>query len=622
MVRQQKIPEKIARSGSRDRNQTSELLLPLYNYACLTWVTAFVVIGFLPNPVQKYFEKILWNFPVIVMGIVVTGLFFVFNRKTVASVLSAPLFSFTQPLEAKDAKGAFSERGGSGFCLLVAAALMISGFMLFSYNLDNADFQEDEFLVLNAAEGYRQTGTYAKWDFIRNELSKDSYARAWPHTWLVAQAFRIFGISEWSGRIVSVICGCFFAVLSFFVVRYIFADTLFACLISLVFLLNPDYIYYWRLTRMYAPLLPAFLLLAFAVFKAMEGRQSSPGSDPAGGFSIRQYAGFDYLFIAISLALLYLNYNIHVNSLLIGLSGCLYISLLALFGGEKKYIALGLLILFVISLDCALLPASFFHGLFKNKKFFQAVHPLYIRLMAARPFFPIVNVSFLISSALVIPMAADDVFRKKLLFLYTIVFTALVFFVFVVEYYGRHYRYISHVTPFAILMICFSYVTMLKVFQSKPILIAGLVMLLAAQSGNFIRMADTLYHGVSGQPRFSAAYEVVKKNIRDGEAIFAQYLRNYYMRGIPVDTPLISLGNLERDTPGTNPYTFDKFFNDLRVHKTGWVIWEKPKEYHIDPKIAAYVKTLFKKTAGEGLDVNHVEIYRFHESMIKTPNFK
>jgi hypothetical protein len=162
---QQKLKTQIAKSSSQEQIQTS-LLLPLYNYACLTWVSAFIVIGFLPDQAQQYFEKILWNFPVIVLGIVLIGLFFIFNRKTVASVLSAPLFPVGQPLETKDSGGAFFERRGIGFSLLVVGVLVISGFMLFSYRLDRADFWEDEFLVLNAAEGYCQSGTYATWDLL------------------------------------------------------------------------------------------------------------------------------------------------------------------------------------------------------------------------------------------------------------------------------------------------------------------------------------------------------------------------------------------------------------------------------------------------------------------------
>jgi hypothetical protein len=296
--------------------------------------------------------------------------------------------------------------------------------------------------------------------------------------------------------------------------------------------------------------------------------------------------------------------------------------LTALFGREKKYIVLTLLMVFIIPFTYYLLPTSYLNHFFYNKQFFQALNLLYIRLMASRPFYPVANISLLVASFLVIPLAASEVLRKKLLFLSMIVVMTLVFFVVVVDYYGKHYRYISHATPFAIIMICFSYVTMLKVFKSKPVLVAGLILLLAAQTGNLIRMADILYHDIPGQPRPSKAYEVVKKNIKDGEAVFAQHLRGYYLQGIPKSTPIISLGNIVNDAPGTNPYTFDKFFKDLQAYKKGWVIWEKPKEHRIDPKVAAYVTTLFQKVAGESRDASNVEIYFFNESMIKVPNFK
>ena len=90
----------------------------------------------------------------------------------------------------------------------LTAVVIMSAVTLF-YNLGERDFWEDEYQVISAATGYYHTGEFFKWDWIKHEIKcgdhtrKCEYHRAWPHSWLIAQSYKIFGISEWSSRIVS-----------------------------------------------------------------------------------------------------------------------------------------------------------------------------------------------------------------------------------------------------------------------------------------------------------------------------------------------------------------------------------------------------------------------------------
>ena len=95
---------------------------------------------------------------------------------------------------------------------IVFFSMIVFSIFFLSYNLGSADFYQDEFQVVSTAEGYFRSGTFYQWDYINNKLSDSLYDRAWPHSWMIAQSYRLFGISEWSSRIISVLFGVFFLI--------------------------------------------------------------------------------------------------------------------------------------------------------------------------------------------------------------------------------------------------------------------------------------------------------------------------------------------------------------------------------------------------------------------------
>ena len=581
-------------------------LKKIYNYFFLVFLGSLVSISFLPSGPFKYFNN-FWNVPAILTGMILIGFFFFLNRKRVSTILTESYFSH---------ENSFSRN------FLKTGLIVTAAFLVFSYHLDAFDFWGDEYLVVKAAEGYHRTGTYHPWNFIKDTPTQKKYTRAWPYTWLVAQSYRIFGVSEWSTRIVSVLFGCIFIGVAVFVTYFFTGDKFFSYLVAVVFLLNPDFIYYWRYARMYALLLPLFLILPAFVFKAIQGNPYGDVEKNNGLLSIREYLNLDYSFLALAVFVLYWAYQIHITPLIIFPIAFVFVIAVAIIEREKKYIGL---IIFAIAAGLTgyvVIPKHILQYYASMMSLFQSINPLYLKLMVQKPFFSFLNLILLFGGLFLIPLASHKVQRRKLLFCLSIVLTALIFFVFLVDFFGKHYRYICHTIPFAILMICFVYMVIIRVYNNKYILIIGTIFLLAAQTGHFVRGIKFLYYGAHGQPCPSIAYATVKKNIKKGDAIFAQYLRDYYMKGIPMDTRIISLGRISEDPRGSIPYHFNQFFNDLLTHRRGWVIWQKYKEYHIDPKIVAYTMTLFKKYHGQGIDNTGVEIYYFDQSMIKIPNFK
>lgn len=593
-----------------------------FNYFYLVFFISGIAIGFLPINILKEIDKIAWNIPVAVSGILLTGFFLFLNRKTVSEILTES-FSAPAPESASDQSCAKKIKSTIPARYIICVSLLImAAFMIFGYQLDGKDLWDDEYLILRAAKGYQETGTFHSWDFIQDAPTEEKYTRAWPHTILVAQSYKFFGVSEWSTRIVSVISGCIFIGIAFFVCFYFTQNLLLSLIITIVVLLNPDFIYYWRYARMYALLLPALFVWAFLVHKATE---APPGEkipyQPATSLAA-EYLNFNWFYVVLSFLFLYFAYHIHVNSLILPLSTIIYIVVLAIIGKERKYKGLLISICITGPIIYAFIPEKMINDLTGFISFFNTYNPIYLHLIVQRPFYSIVSLSLLAGSIIILFYFPVQKLKKKILFCLLIVLTTIVFFVFMANFFGGHYRFISHTVPFAILLICFVYFIVLKVFRNRYILAAGIVILLLAQAINFIRLQDVLYHGAAKQPFPSVAYKTVHGLLKQNEVIFAQGLKNYYMAGIPRNTPIISLGHTKQGTTGTNPYRFEIFFKDLLKYRQGWVIWEKYKEFHVEPKVVAYVKTLFKKHHGQGLDNTGVEVFYFDQSMIRIANFK
>jgi hypothetical protein len=597
----------------------------IFNYAFLISITGIVSIVFLPVSMLRYLDGMVWEHPFIpVLGIFLTVLFLILNRQTIAAMFSEPIGIRQDSSGRHNVLSHISSSKISGYHIILVSFFSLAAFGLYGYELGSLDFWDDEFLVVRAAEGYRQTGTYYLWDFVREEITSSEYRRAWPHTWLVSQSYGPFGVSEWSSRIISAAFGSLFVFSSFFVVFYFTKNAFFAMTVTVVFLLNPDFIYYFRHARMYALVIPLFFIWSAFVFKAVEGR--SAWLDERGGAigsRIYPYVNFDYRFVLLSLFLLFWAYHIHVNMLLMIPVALAYILAMAVMTKERKYFSLAILIIISGVMVYVFLPgAAILKYTMNFVSFFESIKPLFLKLMVQKPFSVLANLTLLAGSIALIFICPEKEQKKKLFFCLLMVLAAVFFYMFLVDFHSQHFRYVCYVIPFSIMLICFTYFMILRVFNNRYILALGLLFLFASQTTHLIRGMPYLYHGARGQPWFSVAYATVRESLLDGDVIFAQYLRDYYMRGIPKDTPIISLGRVQQDFAKPNPYNFEHFFNDIQKYKRGWVIWESSKEFHVHPQVAAYVKTLFKKIHGAEIDDTNIEVYFFDESMVKRATFR
>lgn len=489
--------------------------------------------------------------------------------------------------------------------------LLICGAAVLFFRLGSFDLWEDEFQVVEAAAGFLKTGRFERWDWI-NETTIKEYGRAWPHTLLIAQAFRFFGISEWSARLVSALSGIGFFTLLFFITRQ-FTNKSIALLTLVSAIFYHSYVVLFRYTRMYALLLPLFLLLTYLLYRGLTGERRHQGKENTFNQRIGPYINFDYRFLLPAIPLLYLTYLVHVNTLIIVPAVFIYICLLAVIEKKQKFIFLAVLgaiigplavgILFVLDRTGSLTnnylnsPAFLtFLSAFESRNF------VYFDFLVDHPFGVIAGTTLILLMVYAVFInRKDPVYLRKYLYLFTMVITGAVFFIFVAARYAS-YMYISHLTPFALVLVisglwhlghwtskCSRFVVLLLVF----------VLLF-----NFAGSLPRLYFGQFNRGKFSTAYQVIIDNYDyDNQVIFGQYLRTFYLR----DLDQINSISMEF----TRRYPYEQFLADLAMWDEGWVTWESVKSYHINQDIRDFIDQNFQKVHGRGVDETGVEVYYF-----------
>jgi len=494
--------------------------------------------------------------------------------------------------------------------LIVAILLVINAIALF-YRLGSEGFREDEFQVVDSAAGYLFSGQFARWDWIEQTVGT-AYARAWPHTFLIAQSFKVFGISEWSARLVSVLGG-----ITFFICLYIFARYFTNKTIALLTLfsasLYPSYLKLFRYTRMYALLLPLSLILMYCIYRGITGDwQLKTGFKRFDSF-ICKYFNYDYRFLIISIPLMYLTYLIHVNSLIIVVAAYFFVCALAIKERKSKYIFLTIfgLIIGVIAVSALVylensesinynyesLPSFLnFISAFEYRKL------IYLDHLVSYPFGKIAGLSLIAMLGYILVAKYEfSEFVNKYLYLMIIGISSSIFFIYVANRYASYY-YISHITPISLLLIISGLWYFSKMIFKKPFVVIALLGIMIFSG--FQNEIETIYGGESKFGDFETAYQVIIENFDyDKDIVFGQYLREYYLKDMD-SFEYISMQNNRK-------YTYDQFLADIEGHDSGWLTWESRKSYHVDNQIIKFANEHFYKIHSRDVDDTGVEVFYF-----------
>ncbi len=485
-------------------------------------------------------------------------------------------------------------------------SIIVFSFFFLSYNLGSADLYQDEYQVVATAEGYFHSGTFYQWDYINNKLSDHLYNRAWPHSWMIAQSYKLFGITEWSSRIVSVLFGVFFVTTFYFIAKYFTQNKLVALLSILCPLLHPELIRLFRYARMYAVLIPIFTLLFFCLYRFFteENRYDFKRITPF----INKNISYNYFFLLPCLILLIFNYLIHINSFILFPIIYLFILFLANFLQTRKYIIpviVGAVIIFTVKITE--------NGIIEKVKnyttFFEMKNFAYLDYLTGYPFNPLVTF-ILLFTGLALFFIVKKEMKIRILYLYITIAFSLIFFIFIANRYVA-LKYTSPVLPIGMMLSIYLTLLFSRV-SGKKWLTAVFALLWIFGSLNFSsRYFETNFgnkHISFGNP--STAYKtLIDRYNPDNEVIFGQYLRCYYLQDIGDKARIINMLSRQQ-------YKFNTFWKDINTYGAGWVVFESRKKPHIDNKILNYMRKFFKKVHGSGIDKTNIEMYNFNKNMI------
>lgn len=492
--------------------------------------------------------------------------------------------------------------------LLIVLLLVIIGAGLLFYRLGEHDFYEDEFQVIGAAAGFLNSGEFYSWDWVGNQVTGSVYNRAWPHTVLIAQSFRLFGISEWSARLVSALFGVGFLIgLYFFSKHFTNKKAALLSLFSSAFYLT--FITIFRKTRMYAMLLPIFLLLTYLIYKGLTGDWVPTTKMKFLDKLLHNYLNFDYRYVILALPVFYLNYHVHLNSIVIVLATYIFVCWMAILDKSKKYRVLvwlglgGLLALLLVNqlnlpirLPWVLNAISFLS--WRNDIYFEYLfrHP-----------FGLLSGSALVTFILYLAFKnrKNTQARYRLMYLLIITITSVLFF----SYFADRYAslvYISHIIPIALILIMAGISEIMTRWPSLSILLLGTTVIFVIFNLN--SRLTAFYNWERSYGDFSTAYQTIVENYdHENEVIFGQYLRTYYLQPMNEFNHISMLSD--------QLYTYHQFLTDLEQQSAGWLTWETRKGYHIEPQIITFIDNNFTKLHGEGIDSTMIEVYYYsHDS--------
>jgi hypothetical protein len=456
---------------------------------------------------------------------------------------------------------------------------------LFFYRLGYYDIWEDENLVINAAKGiYDQGFSYLK----------DGYDRAWLHTAMITGVFKVMGISEFAGRLPSAIFGVVFVLACFYVFARWYGMTALALLIPITCLMNDRFLILFRYMRMYAVLIPLFLIGAYLIHRVIKSFQvTSDGS----------------------LLFLPLLAHIHKLSMILLPAFGLFILIQALIQRTKSQLRL----LYIVSAAVVVMLILTFPLQFEPLRMFRQVAnrifspptpmPAYFEYMLGNAFPMNSTLMVLIAGLGLIASRISYPIRALLIFNYLLISIALVSMVYLITAEGRDYRYIAHLVPFVVCTVLLSMTYIGKAIRKETY---PWVMILVFVISSLDLMQDygRVYVKHPWAPRYSEVYKTLTDHFKPGDALFAQNVKTYYL------DPVALAGDHYYKISKRSDYSREQFVKDVREAGHGWVMWELHKSHHWSEDILKYIYTHFKPYHNQNLDDLGVALFYFDETMI------
>lgn len=522
------------------------------------------------------------------------------------------VLSWKEPVRSPASVG-FVDRLNARHARLGVTVLLAAAAVIYFYRLGSHEFHGDEHQVVDAAAGFYHTGGFHLWNWIADRPRPETYTRAAPHTATIAVSYALFGISEWSARLPSALAGVATVPISYGVFAYFTERRWVAAVTTAAVVAYPSLVGIFRWTRMYALLVPLFLLLSYLVCRTLtEENPLDLRNDRANEF-VDEYLNFNLGLGLVTLPVLGFASILHVNSLYVVVAGYLFVLYRTFETKERRYVVATVAGLGgLVAVAAIVRYTGYLDFIPAYLSFFGEENRAYVDLLLRYPFGATFGGLLAVVGFVVVRTAEDGRLRTKMTFLYVLVAFSLVFLVYIGDRYVS-YAYIVHVVPLGIALTLYGFRSVLDDIGSRTIRSLLVVLLVATIATPMVAGSDgesyrTLYF--EEDQDFRTAYETIERSYDPAtEALIVQYPRRYYLRDLPANATIV---NMESD----REYTPTEFRRDLRKYEAGWVAWESGKSYHIRDGIRAYIEEHFVQYHGEGVDDTRVEVYYFNETMV------
>lgn len=499
----------------------------------------------------------------------------------------------------------------------VLIVILVVGAMLRFYQLGENSFVADEFLDMNSAYGYHQTGEWRAWDFnfgtpstVNENVLRDE--RATPYKWQVATLFSFLPPTEGVARSVSVLWGIF-AILVVFWSAWIFTArrdvSLVAALLSAI---SVSAIVFSRRLRMYAMFFPVYLAAATAWYAAYE--QAYVGKVQwFRGISERYGLHVPYLALGSGLAVLAL--SVHRLAGHLPLSFGLFLLIQAMLqyrktgGWKNKYgysVLLGAAGLVIGSIAFPETIRAFTGGLvFFDDHFGYLTHAL--NDFAT----PVIGV-------LLIVIGAAFFFRQTerrsaaayLVVAYLVPLFMAIFlwrrnvgpqYIYFAQSFGMILSAVGLVATFELLRR-----TLANHWDRRTAIALGLVLFFLVPNLGYFLEENNTYHETStgGNPNYRKVFTFFKKEKGPEDVLITRNFRNYYWSGSK--TLVFDFGG----ELSKSKLSLQEVESIMAEHPSGWFIYSGNDEDYIASEVERYVEKNWERVSNANVR-GDIKVYRW-----------
>lgn len=485
------------------------------------------------------------------------------------------------------------------FIILVAVILL--GTLLRLYKLGEVSFSADEFLGVNVAYGYLQTGEWKRWDFNLGKLADDkpyfktafdfdiwgggekSYTRAWAYNWQIVQSLKFLPFEEESTfRAISALWGVVTILIIYWITRAFTRNRIVGLISAFLFAVSIDGITFDRKARMYAMFLPVFLLFSYFIYQFFEGRKYF-GSELVE--KIKFKTGFNVIYIIPVIALGLLSIHLHLLAANIIPALLVYFLAMALIEVKNKKVFLNHYTVYILIASMFSIALFIFYPNTLNllKSFLTLDNHFSYTGKVLSDYASVILAVALMILGTVYLWGRE---KKKCVFISSLFWVTFLMAVF---FWNRNAggQYIFFIKPFQIILLASGIYFVaefigknFKRYDKKVRWVSLLILLLLLPNYAYFFQENNIYHqnSHSEHPNYRKVFNYFLKNKNSDDVLITRNFRNYYFAG--ANAKIFNIGG-ERAKLEEKRLTLERLEKIRKENSCGWIIFSDNDKHFI-----------------------------------------